>query len=53
METYIKPITSEYFKIDTPQMIEVDRLMMDDYHIELIQMMENAGQVLEVTEVVL
>jgi len=30
--------------VDTPQMIEVDRAMIDDYHIELIQMMENAGR---------
>ena len=30
--------------IDTGQMIEVDRLMIEDYHIELIQMMENAGR---------
>lgn len=28
----------------TPQMIEVDRLMIEDYKIELIQMMENAGR---------
>ena len=26
------------------QMIEVDRAMIEDYHIELIQMMENAGR---------
>lgn len=30
--------------IDTSQMREVDRLMMDDYKIGLIQMMENAGR---------
>ncbi len=30
--------------IDTAQMIEVDRAMMEDYRIELIQMMENAGR---------
>ena len=35
--------------VDTPaltaeQMIEVDRAMIEDYHIELIQMMENAGR---------
>ncbi len=30
--------------IPTQQMIEVDRAMMEDYHIELIQMMENAGR---------
>ena len=29
--------------IDTEQMIEVDRVMIEDLHIELIQMMENAG----------
>ena len=30
--------------LTTEQMIEVDRLMIEDYHIELIQMMENAGR---------
>ena len=30
--------------VDTDQMVEVDRAMMEDYHIELIQMMENAGR---------
>ena len=30
--------------IDTEQMIEVDRVMIEDLHIELIQMMENAGR---------
>jgi NAD(P)H-hydrate epimerase len=30
--------------ITTPQMIEVDRAMIEDFHIELIQMMENAGR---------
>lgn len=30
--------------VDTVQMIEVDRAMIEDYHIELIQMMENAGR---------
>ncbi len=34
--------------IDTPQMIEVDRLMVEEYHIELIQMMENAGRCLAI-----
>ena len=29
--------------VDTKQMIEVDRAMMEDYRIDLIQMMENAG----------
>ncbi len=30
--------------LTTAQMAEVDRAMLDDYHIELIQMMENAGR---------
>ncbi|HSG80651.1 MAG TPA: NAD(P)H-hydrate epimerase [Gemmatimonadota bacterium] len=30
--------------LTTAQMIEVDRLMIEDYHIELVQMMENAGR---------
>lgn len=30
--------------LTTIQMIEVDRAMIEDYHIELIQMMENAGR---------
>ncbi len=30
--------------LTTAQMIEVDRAMMEDYRIELIQMMENAGR---------
>ena len=30
--------------VDTKQMIEVDRAMMEDYKIDLIQMMENAGR---------
>ncbi len=30
--------------LDTQQMIEVDRAMMEDYTIDLIQMMENAGR---------
>ncbi len=30
--------------LDTEQMIEVDRAMIEDYEIELIQMMENAGR---------
>jgi NAD(P)H-hydrate epimerase len=29
--------------LTTDQMVEVDRAMIEDYHIELIQMMENAG----------
>lgn len=30
--------------VDTPAMIEVDRAMIEDFRIELIQMMENAGR---------
>ncbi|MFQ5409356.1 MAG: NAD(P)H-hydrate epimerase, partial [Anaerolineales bacterium] len=30
--------------VTTDQMREVDRAMIEDYHIELIQMMENAGR---------
>jgi NAD(P)H-hydrate epimerase len=30
--------------VDTRQMIEVDRAMIEDFHIDLIQMMENAGR---------
>ncbi len=30
--------------ITTKQMIEVDRAMIEDYHIDLVQMMENAGR---------
>jgi len=30
--------------ISTQQMIEVDRLMIEEYGIKLIQMMENAGR---------
>ncbi len=30
--------------LTTEQMIEVDRAMMEDYQIELVQMMENAGR---------
>ena len=34
--------------IDTGQMIEVDRAMINDYQISLIQMMENAGRTLAI-----
>jgi NAD(P)H-hydrate epimerase len=30
--------------LTTQQMIEVDRAMIEDYRIELVQMMENAGR---------
>lgn len=45
---YIKDINADLLKIDTSQMIEVDRLMMEDYKIGLIQMMENAGRCLAI-----
>lgn len=48
MNAYIKESRSNFLKINTPQMIEVDRLMTEDYHIELIQMMENAGRCLAI-----
>lgn len=37
-------LTEDIPFVDTEQMIEVDRAMMSDYKIELIQMMENAGR---------
>ncbi|MEO1050412.1 MAG: NAD(P)H-hydrate epimerase [Bacteroidota bacterium] len=37
--------------IDTDQMIEVDRLMIEVYGIELLQMMENAGRCLSIVAV--
>jgi len=40
------PITTRLPQVDTPAMIEVDRLMMEDYGINLFQMMENAGRCL-------
>ena len=36
--------SGEMSYVTTEQMIEVDRAMMEDYQIELIQMMENAGR---------
>jgi NAD(P)H-hydrate epimerase len=40
----IPTYNSEIPYLTTEQMIEVDRAMMEDYKIELIQMMENAGR---------
>ncbi|MCK7481076.1 MAG: hypothetical protein M0C28_30645 [Candidatus Moduliflexus flocculans] len=40
----IPMIGKEIPYLDTQQMIEVDRAMMEDYSIELDQMMENAGR---------
>ena len=39
-DIYTRPIPY----LTTEQMIEVDRIMMEDYQIGLIQMMENAGR---------
>jgi len=44
MNTRIDLATSEAPGITTEQMVEVDRAMIEDYGIELIQMMENAGR---------
>jgi len=41
-------IDSEVPFLDSTQMAEVDRLMVEDYSIELLQMMENAGRNLAV-----
>ncbi len=38
------PIVRDIPYLTTEQMIEVDRAMMEDYQIILIQMMENAGR---------
>jgi len=35
---------SDVPNLTTEQMVEVDRTMIEDYRIELIQMMENAGR---------
>lgn len=42
------PITSFLPEVDTDQMAEVDRLMIEDYGINLFQMMENAGRSLAI-----
>lgn len=36
--------SSSIHALTADQMVEVDRAMIEDYHIELIQMMENAGR---------
>lgn len=43
--------SQEVPRLTTDQMIEVDRLMIEEYHIELIQMMENAGRCLALVAV--
>lgn len=40
------PVVGPLPEVDTKAMIEVDRLMMEDYGISLFQMMENAGRCL-------
>ena len=40
----IPRVMGEVTYVDTEQMIEVDRAMVEDFHIDLIQMMENAGR---------
>lgn len=42
------PATDPLPEVDTPTMIEVDRLMMEEYRISLFQMMENAGRCLAI-----
>lgn len=44
----IKKVRRKIPTLTTEQMIEVDRLMIESYHIELIQMMENAGRCLAI-----
>jgi NAD(P)H-hydrate epimerase len=44
MNTRVDPVTDEAPDLTTEQMVEVDRAMIEDYGIELIQMMENAGR---------
>jgi len=36
--------SAEVPSLSTAQMVEVDRLMVEVYHVELVQMMENAGR---------
>ncbi|MEL6658164.1 MAG: NAD(P)H-hydrate epimerase [Bacteroidota bacterium] len=44
----IKTYKKEIPRISTEQMVKVDRLMIEEYKIELIQMMENAGRCLAI-----
>ena len=48
MLMHIPTIKDDVPYLDTEQMIEVDRAMVEDYHIKLIQMMESAGRCLAV-----
>ena len=47
----IKPYKKEIPSLTTEQMMEVDRLMIEEYGIQLIQMMENAGRCLAIVAV--
>jgi NAD(P)H-hydrate epimerase len=44
----ISTLKEEIPWLDTAQMIEVDRAMMEDYRIDLVRMMENAGRCLAI-----
>ncbi len=44
MSKPFRDVVAEVPDLSTEQMIEVDRAMIEDYEIELIQMMENAGR---------
>ena len=44
MNTHFDHPIGEVPDLTTEQMVEVDRAMIEDYKIELIQMMENAGR---------
>ncbi len=46
--SYSIPNVGRLPEVDTKAMIEVDRLMMEDYKISLFQMMENAGRCLAI-----
>ena len=46
--TTIPTLEQEIPWLDTEQMIEVDRAMMEDYRIDLVRMMENAGRCLAI-----
>lgn len=47
-QTTIPTLEQEVPWLDTEQMIEVDRAMMEDYRIDLVRMMENAGRCLAI-----
>lgn len=47
----IKKLKRKIPHLTTEQMIEVDRLMIEEYRIDLIQMMENAGRCLMIVAV--